>query len=447
MSIAILGGGLAGLTAAKSLTQNNHKVTIIEKEKELGGLLRTDECNGSYFDFGPHIFFHTDPLFLKIFREALSKIGIVQKPARTGQWSYKTLIDFPYVYHLKPLPVNIVTNCLIDFTKKQIELGKQKIKPPGNYEEFCRTYFGNSLTDCFMLNYAEKIWTVKADQLDTDWVGTRIILPEIEEVIKGALSDRKLAGNYIKEFKYPKKEGTQSFFNGFLSTINKKPDYKLDTKIERIDLKKKYISFVNGEKLHYEYIISTIPLPELKDIIVNLPNNIKECFNSLKWFGVLLLNYASNEILDNPYQWIYFDQDDALFHRIHYPTKLSKQMSNYSFSIQAEISFSNYRPLPAAIDLLLEKGWKDLEKLNFVTKGAMPNIAFTRSLDYAYAIMDKSRLYNVQKIRTYLEANSIYTCGRFGEWDYIWTDKVLHSSLNAVAKVSKLLRHNYQISS
>ena len=38
MKIAIIGGGITGLTAAYTLVKKGHRVTIFEKEKTLGGL-------------------------------------------------------------------------------------------------------------------------------------------------------------------------------------------------------------------------------------------------------------------------------------------------------------------------------------------------------------------------------------------------------------------------
>jgi heterodisulfide reductase subunit A-like polyferredoxin len=38
MKIAILGGGIAGLTAAYYLAKKNHQITLFEKEKIFGGL-------------------------------------------------------------------------------------------------------------------------------------------------------------------------------------------------------------------------------------------------------------------------------------------------------------------------------------------------------------------------------------------------------------------------
>ncbi len=52
--IAIIGGGLAGLTAAVYLSQNGKNVTIIEKSSEFGGRARTSIKDGFYFNQGPH---------------------------------------------------------------------------------------------------------------------------------------------------------------------------------------------------------------------------------------------------------------------------------------------------------------------------------------------------------------------------------------------------------
>jgi phytoene dehydrogenase-like protein len=52
--IAIIGGGLAGLTAAVYLARNGKNVTVIEKSSEFGGRARTTLKDGIYFNQGPH---------------------------------------------------------------------------------------------------------------------------------------------------------------------------------------------------------------------------------------------------------------------------------------------------------------------------------------------------------------------------------------------------------
>ena len=52
--VAVIGGGLGGLTAALYLAQAGHSVTIFDSRPSLGGRARTDERRGFLFNQGPH---------------------------------------------------------------------------------------------------------------------------------------------------------------------------------------------------------------------------------------------------------------------------------------------------------------------------------------------------------------------------------------------------------
>ncbi len=48
----VVGGGIAGLTAAAFVAKAGHKVALFEKQDKVGGLIQTFERNGVYFDGG-----------------------------------------------------------------------------------------------------------------------------------------------------------------------------------------------------------------------------------------------------------------------------------------------------------------------------------------------------------------------------------------------------------
>ena len=52
--VAIIGGGLAGLTAAVWLARAGTPVTVFEKARHLGGRALTENRHGFYFNLGPH---------------------------------------------------------------------------------------------------------------------------------------------------------------------------------------------------------------------------------------------------------------------------------------------------------------------------------------------------------------------------------------------------------
>ncbi|MGQ0791356.1 MAG: phytoene desaturase family protein [Nitrosopumilaceae archaeon] len=58
-NVAIVGGGLAGLTAATYLARAGYDVNLFEQSSEYGGLARTQNHEGFYFNQGPHALYLT----------------------------------------------------------------------------------------------------------------------------------------------------------------------------------------------------------------------------------------------------------------------------------------------------------------------------------------------------------------------------------------------------
>ena len=52
--VVVIGGGLGGLTAATLLARCGHRVTVLEKAREVGGRAATQVCGAHRFNLGPH---------------------------------------------------------------------------------------------------------------------------------------------------------------------------------------------------------------------------------------------------------------------------------------------------------------------------------------------------------------------------------------------------------
>ena len=53
-SVVVVGGGLAGLSAAQRFSEAGWSVTVLEQESYVGGLASSFTEDGYTFDLGPH---------------------------------------------------------------------------------------------------------------------------------------------------------------------------------------------------------------------------------------------------------------------------------------------------------------------------------------------------------------------------------------------------------
>lgn len=63
-------------------------------------------------------------------------------------------------------------------------------------------------------------------------------------------------------------------------------------------------------------MISTLPLPDICRIIVNVPGYIRSLSDKLRWNSILNLNLGVNETRGDGRHWIYFPQKEFCFFRV-----------------------------------------------------------------------------------------------------------------------------------
>lgn len=77
--IAVVGGGIAGLSAAWALRQRGIDVTLFEASDRLGGKLHTDQVDGLLIDSGPDSFLSSKPAALQL----VEQIGLGERVVNT----------------------------------------------------------------------------------------------------------------------------------------------------------------------------------------------------------------------------------------------------------------------------------------------------------------------------------------------------------------------------
>ena len=78
--IAIIGAGMAGITAARTLLQAGHRVTVFEKSKGTGGRMSTRRTEFGSFDHGAQYFTVRDARFRAMMQWALGNAPEIARP-------------------------------------------------------------------------------------------------------------------------------------------------------------------------------------------------------------------------------------------------------------------------------------------------------------------------------------------------------------------------------
>lgn len=424
MKTVILGGGLAGLSSAYHLNRLGIGSTIFEKESEAGGLCKSINLRGFIFDHGPHLFFTRNRYVVELMYRLLEG-NLGRKRSAAGQFSFRTYIGYPYLTNLYGLSRKIIEECIAGF--KEVV---KKEKNPQNYHEWCYQWYGKGFAKHFMIPYAKKVWTVDPKKMTFDWVGERIILPKLSDIRDGAYRCTHKLSNYIKYFRYPRKNGAMELPLAFLGK-----DIKIfyNKKLSGIDASKKTLYFSDGSNSSYDKLISTIPLDQLVFSMKTAPKRIKRYATLLNHTSLLCLCLGVDRAEINKKQWIYYDDPKIPFNRISFPSKIGFATAPPGkSSICVEIPYSRFRKInkrraiEKSIDCLIDVGILK-SRQEILVKGVM-------DIDYAYVIYDHKRKAAVNAILDNLRENDIFCAGRFGTWAYKWTHDAILDGKN-VAKL------------
>jgi protoporphyrinogen oxidase len=98
--VLVIGAGPAGLTAAYELAKAGEAPLVLEKDRIVGGIARTECYKGFRFDMGGHRFFTKSPEVRTIWREFLGT-ELRLRPRLSRIYYRKKFFHYP----LKPLNV------------------------------------------------------------------------------------------------------------------------------------------------------------------------------------------------------------------------------------------------------------------------------------------------------------------------------------------------------
>lgn len=437
----IIGAGLCGLSASYHLEKaRSSDYLMLERNHEVGGLARTETYDGFSFDHSIHILFTRDPYVADLICEKLL-VDNFEKLARESYcYTAGVYTEYPYQANNFGLPPETIAANILGLIESRYASSYDG--PPPHFESWIYRTFGRGIAEHFMIPFNRRVWAWDLKDMNYDWIAERVPMPEVREVLLGALKPPEKKYGPNREFWYPIEGGIEALPRAFLRYIPADRLW-LNASVISIDASRHEVRLADGRALTYQSLVSTMPLPTLIRLLGDsVSEEIKSCAAALKHNVVHTVNIGLEGIrlgTDRPLHWVYFPEDRTIFHRLSFPHCFSPWMAPPGCSsIQAEISESVHQVrnkdslISDTLDGLVKVGILTPEEARPVSEGGRVRVAKVVTLDPAYIIYDLQHRNNTEKLDAYLKTISIESRGRFGEWEYFNMD---HSILSGSASV------------
>ena len=431
--IAIIGAGLAGLSAAYHLKKD---YAIYERENEVGGLCKSYTIDGFTFDYTGHLLHFRNKEIKGLVLGLLH--GRLNEMRRNAYiFSKGVYTEYPFQSNTFGLPKEVVKECLMGFIEAFLKYGQgSRVKGQKNKETFERWIyktFGKGIAKHFMIPFNEKFWKTSLDKLTSDWVSWLVPMPKIEDVVSGAIGIGNKDIGYNPIFHYPVNEGISILPSSFLPYIN---NLNLNMKVSSISLKKKKITFTNGAEAGYDFLVSTMPLPELIKSCDDAPAKIKSLAKGLKYISVYDINLGISREGISDKHWIYFPEKDYPFYRLGFPMNFSKSLVPEGLSsMYVEISHKDGREIPK--ERLINDAVNGLIKAGILKNDDEIAVKDIVDIKYAYVVYDFHRQKAVPIIQKYLNGNNIFSIGRYGAWEHTSMEDAIYQGKVTAQRLNK----------
>ena len=419
----VLGGGIAGVAAAYAAHLQGVPATVFEAAARPGGLLDNFTIDGFRFDTAVHLSFASEPEVRAVF----DRTPYITHQPESLCWDDGHWIRHPVQNNMYPLPAEQKVELIAG-------LAEQPAGEVANYRDWLVHQYGEPIAARWPLVYTEKYWTLPAERLGTDWIGQRMRRADLREVLQGAFTPDPPNTYYVKEMRYPAEGGYRAFMEPMIAAV----DIQCGRRAVALDPAAKIVVFEDGGSVRYENLVSTLPLPALAEMIADVPDELRADAASLFATRLDLISVAFNRPRVSPALWFYIYDRNIAAARAYSPDwKASSNTPEGCSSLQFEIYSSRERPQALSPDDMKANTLAALRSMGLADEADIRFVHHTH-LPYANVVFDLGMEARRDRVLDYVRRHGVHSAGRFGEWDYLWSNQSMMSGMRAATAAFQL---------
>ena len=392
----IVGAGITGLAAAAFGKEPS--VAIVEADREIGGYCKTIRKDGFTWDYSGHFFHFKHPDVEAWLRARMN--ARVRTVTRASFVDYGgRLIDFPFQKNIHQLPQDEFIDCLHDLYFART---RSSPAPEASFKEMLCARFGRGIAERFLIPYNEKLYACDLATLDRDAMGRFFPHADLDDIVRNMKAPDN--AGYNATFTYP--EGGAIEYVSALAREVPPERISVGEPVVEIDLRRR-VARTPRREIGYERLISSAPLPALLRM-----TGLAHDRAAFSWNKVLVYNLGFDRKGRSGVHWVYYPDRARSFYRIgHYDNIFeSDRMSLY-----VELGL----PSDAAVDVdaTLARVLDDLRAVGVVQDHRL--LAWHAVvMDPAYVHVTQASQAEVLRLGRILQANGVYSIGRYGGWTY-----------------------------
>lgn len=307
-SVVVVGGGLAGLSAAARLASNGFQVKVLEKAPKLGGRAITIPLKGFQFNFGAHAIYARDRSVLKKFENEL-RLTIDWKnfsPSKAyydlGSSTTPMPATLAGLFRTKVLDTENKLRFTYEVLKTLTSLkrGEEGV-PIGEYLQ----NESQPIRDLLLTLASSNFFTNEPEKIPS---------PLFFQYYKRLFSTQ-YAVSYIGG-------GWQSIVDGFADIIEKNGGQILSReKVTKVELEERTIKQIQGKENLYtaDYFLFCIPPKELTQIFSETPyEQTFSIYANYHPTQVIVYDIGINKRIETPFTYVYHKEDRIFITDISY---------------------------------------------------------------------------------------------------------------------------------
>jgi protoporphyrinogen oxidase len=450
--VLVIGGGPAGLTAARCLAEAGDPVVVVEQDTVVGGISRTVERDGWRFDIGGHRFFTKVKPVEEFWHKVLPDEDFLLRPRLSRIYYEGKFYDYPIKLGNALSNLGIVESFLCGLSFLWV-----RIRPPrdrSTLEGYIVSNYGWRLYRHFFKTYNEKVWAVSASEISADWGAQRIkgmsLWNAVWEPVRASLAGKrrdksKQVTSLIEEFQYPKLGPGMMWERCAEQVEDMGGTLEMSTRAAAVHVEDGEAVAVTVEsggearRIEVSDVISSMPITALAKIVdPPVPVEVLRAAEDLHYRDFLTVALVVPEERGFPDNWIYIHAPNVKVGRIQnfgvwspYLVKDGRTCLGMEYFV-----FEGDELWNSGDDELVTLATKELAEIGLVDPSDV-EAGYVVRMPKAYPVYDDVYRDNVAVIRRWFEkhAPNVHPVGRNGMHKYNNQDHSMYTAMLTVENI------------